>query len=325
MYKAGGAGILVPIGYNYGNVSLQVAGDLDEDAANGANGSRHIIRCGNGGSKSPDGDPLQSGEYDEDYLQEYFDDAFDRPNWYRSLAADSNCFYNIKPDNELCIWEGSLGNSIFNNANLLAAFLDRWTQVSERWEGKFLFFEPCVEPAPGIASVTADQIKDRQEMVMDIVWSRPANAHAFALIGGRAYGYGNASGAYRVAGGGKEGWATRYPNKIVLTGNFLAGALKTNFRSVKFPALVAAGDLHNVPIFPQQVGIERFDDPTGALLADGFDACRETGIGLFEWEKIASTPDTHGSWYMSGGSRVIQQDRADLVHAKFAASAALYG
>lgn len=321
LYAAGGTDILVSVGYNYGNVSLQVSGDLDEDASLGATGSRHVIRCGNGGSKSPDGDPFQTGEFEEDYLQEFFDDQFAKCaflGFNSSLAIDSNCYYNGKPGNELCIYQGQLDQTIFNNANLLAAALDRATQLAQRYAGQFLFFEPFVEPANGLTGVSDDMIKDRQEMVMDIFFQY--NPHAIALIGGKGYLHSKIGSAYRVAGGGKEGWATKYPGKVMLTCNFLGAAISSGFLSTKFPALLAARDLHNVPVLPQQVGIELSSDPDSSLLGMALDACISERLGFFEWEKVASAQSSHGSWYTvgSGTSRAINAGRAAMVHSKFA-------
>lgn len=305
----------VPIGFNWGSNTYYSTADAAEDVSLGANCVRIIPRgWGDYSAKSPDGESVaDTGHWDPDYITDIID-----PQVFGAkaaglkviLARDSNCGINCHQDVAACTISGSPNQSYFNNATKKTHFLEMWDFLAERYYGFIDFYEPAVEPIADTTSVSTSELNDFQEEAMDRILVKDPGA--LFIIGGKAYQNNQVGGIYRGS------WATDYPNKIILTCNFLGGALSSDF-SGKLANLTSARTAAGVPALTQQLGINTSDDTDDAFTTAGFDGCRAAGIGVIYWEKVTTGIDSFGLWYLSGSTRVLKPLRHATVSAAMAA------
>jgi hypothetical protein len=211
-----------------------------------------------------------------------------------------------------CTIGADTNQNYFNNATKRAHFLAQWDFLAERYYGLIDFYEPAVEPINQV-TLPASDVNDLQEEAMDRILIK--DPQALFIIGGKSYFNNVVGGIYRAA------WATDYPNKIILTCNFLGNALTTDFAG-KLENLTDARDADNVPVICQQLGIESSDDADDSLTAAGFAGCLAENVGVIYWEKVTPVEASFGLWYMSGATRVLKTQRYNTVVDAFAAAAA---
>lgn len=297
-------------GNNYGHNGYYTNRDPFEDVAFGCNSARIPYR-GWGDYPSgiiADGELVGApGNLDPGY---WFNTIF--PQIYGMKKAggitlvgrDSNCGINGKTGLTQCTLGGTPDQHYWSPGALAIAkraqCVATWRYVARNWgkPGWIDIYEPAIEPANQAAGVSTSDIQDLQEEFMDaILLEDPA---AIFMLGGRAYGTGNMLLMYR------DSWATKYPNKIVGTGNLLSNAMAEDDAS--FAARIQLfNDLRtarNIPVASQQVGIESAADVNFALTTRGLRACKANNIHRWWWEKTTDIEDSFGEFWMSGTTRV---------------------
>jgi len=318
IYAPGGAEF-IPMGMNYGHNQLYGAADPVEDKTMGANAVRIIMRERQGPVVDiPDGDPTGSGHFDPAYYTDLTDivvNAAYAQGLAIDLAFDSNCDINCHPDAE-CFFDGSgTAQNVYNNAVLRARFKSRTVEAVDRYKDKIVFVENGVEPANADSTITATQIQDFQEEMMDAILAIAPNV--LFIVGGRAYQNGRVGSCYRAS------WATKYPNKIILTCDFLSGAITNGGTAgfdTRFANLTGARTTFGVPVICQQLGDNISDDTANDdLLKHAFEAHRLAGVGALYWEKVTPSSTSFGCYYTSTGPRVKNNTRyttcSDAFHA----------
>lgn len=183
----------------------------------------------------------------------------------------------------------------------LAAFVAR--------EIKPDFMEPIVEPR----SPRADQVSvwKLQEEIMDAVLVGSPNM--LFIIGGY-----NSYYPERVANFYKPEWAAKYPNKIILTANFLSGRVVNPASS--FPLLDnmarVASEL-NIPAHIQQFGSTSADDPDCLLLGQFCGHMRSLGISGTLWEAVSIHPSFGMSFLEQphdiNAAHILEPKRIDVI------------
>jgi len=301
----------LPMGFNYGHNAFYDAADCLEDKNLGCNSVR-IIPRGWGDypnpGQTPDGEQVgQPGNWNPDYIANIIGPqilAAKANGLAVDLARDSNCGFNCHTGQPECTINGVPNQHYWNNTTKKNEMLAAWDFLVDNFVGYIDFYEPGVEYANSDNTVTVTQINDLQEEIMDRILIKDPDA--LFIIGGRSYANNNVGGIYRAS------WATKYPNKIILTCNFLGGALSTDFLA-KRQNLVDARDANNVPIICQQLGIALSEDPDDSLTQAGFAGCLEENIGVLFWEKVTAA-NSFGIYARSGaGVRTIQQPRYNTV------------
>ena len=261
-----GVSAFIPRGYCVGHFELERVGsssftDIDDGLDMGANTIRYVVRWW--------GDYVYdlAGGFQKDWYKPgvvpngYLDSAhvaslvarltYARSQGMKTLVAlDSNYGQGASGTDDFWDAAPSIG------ATMRGRFVQMAAWLADNYGDLIDFMEPLVEPGGNNLSLSASQIQDLQEQVMDAVLA--VQPQMLFIIGGLNYFHGNINAAYRTSGGVHGAWGTYYANKIILTCDYFKNVLNdtpTN-QDIAVGHANTARSSHNVPVAINQVGIE---------------------------------------------------------------------
>jgi aryl-phospho-beta-D-glucosidase BglC (GH1 family) len=312
-------------GFNWGNWGTAQPQDAADNASQGANAVRILLRWW-GNYSSPDIDSRSDaspGHIDPAHLallDSYVSWATSQGLWV-DLAVDSNCGQNATQDAAMQRYcdpdrqYGSNGHNFWTDPAMRTEFIEVWQFVANRYKNTthIAWYEVLPEPNP--PSVRQADVTEFYKQVIRAI--RTVDGNTPFLVGATsAYNIKRASDAYIPD--------VEFQNKIIYTGNlFVRTGLSQSANianlSMRLQGLTDLRDSHNVPIFVQQTGSKSSEDPNNMYLDAVLSLLNSKSVPWVWWEyRDHVSPGGYGIYYPDrDGNWILKPTRLDGVKSYF--------
>ena len=300
-------------GWNWGHFGKAIETDAADNAAQGANSVRLPLRWWGyykqKGIDSRDDTATATGGISPALLRKLDDDVrwASRAHLWIVLFIDSNCGQRGIQNPESVAYcdpgkQYPQGHNFWTDPAARARFIQVWRFIANRYKDTpyIGLFEPL--PEPGTHATTPAQIKDFYGEVMAAV--RQVAPGIPFLVGANTYHTSLVQTVYEPA------W-----KDVVYTGNLFYRARsedggEPNFRR-RMQQLIDLRTRHGVPVFVQQVGVRRGDDPDASKVRAILNDLVDNRIGFTYWEYRGSNhPEEYN--VLSNSGRGWQTDQPAL-------------